>query len=71
MNAGEGFLDRAGAAYSRAALKHQHTLARTCKVRRAGKAVVAGSHYNHIPAARGQFADGGGQSNFAQDSGRG
>src|ERR1700730_7147031 len=59
-HAGEGFLDGAGAAYSRAALKHEHTLVRTCQIRRASKAVVACSDDNHVPAARGQFTDGSG-----------
>src|SRR4029077_20518557 len=66
----KGFLNGAGAAYSRAALKYEHALVGTCQVRRAGKAVVAGSHDNHIPAARGQFTDGNGQSYFDQDRSR-
>ena len=70
-NAGKGFLDRAGAAYSRAALQHQHALARPRQVRRAGQAVMPGSDDNHIPAARSEFADGSGQSNFAEDGGGG
>ncbi len=58
--------------YSRTALKRtSFTCLPARAVRRAGKAVMARSHYNYIPPARGQFADGGGQSNFAEDSGRG
>ncbi len=67
----KGFLNRAGATYSRAGLKHQHALPRTCQVRCTGKAVVAAPGYNHIPTARGQVANRSGQSNFAEDSGRG
>ena len=66
VNAGKRFLDSAGAANSRAALQHQHPLVSACQVRRAGKAVVTGADYNYIPAARGQFMDWSGQSNFAE-----
>src|SRR4029077_344533 len=70
-HAREGLLYSAGAAYSRATLQHQHSLVRSCQVRRAGQTIVARSDDNHVPPARGQFADGRRQSNFAQDGGRG
>src|ERR1700688_1529451 len=66
VNAGESFLDGAGAADSRATLQHQHSLVRPRQIRRAGKAVVPGSDDNYIPAVRGQFTDWSGQSNFAE-----
>jgi len=69
--AGKGLLHGAGATDSRAALKDQHSLVRTRQICRAGKAVVAGTDYNHIPTARGQSTDRCGQSNFAKDSGCG
>src|SRR4029077_13506668 len=56
-HAREGLLYSAGAAYSRATLQHQHPLVRSCQVRRAGQTIVARSDDNHVPPARGQFAD--------------
>ncbi len=67
-HAGEGLLDRAGAAHAAAALEHQHALARARQIRRARQAVVPRAHNHHIPAPRGQFVDGSRQTNLAKDS---
>jgi len=68
--AGERLLNRASATYSRATLQNQNALAGTRQVRSARKTVVTGSDDDHIPAARRQFPNGSGQSNFAKNGGR-
>ncbi len=67
-HAGERFLDGACAAHARPALEHQHALARTREIRRAGKPIVPGADDDGIPAPRSQFAHGCRQTDFAEDS---
>ena len=70
-HAGERLLDGAGSADAGAALDDQDALAGARQVGRAGEAVVARADDDHVPGAGGQFADGEGKADFAEDGGCG
>ena len=68
-HAGEGLFDGAGAADARRAFENQHALAGAREIGGAGKAIVAGADDDGVPGLCGEFANGSGQAEFAENCG--
>jgi len=70
-DAGKGLLDSACATDARAALYNEYALASASKIGGTGETVVSGTHDEDVPGFGGEFANGDGQADFAENCGCG